>query len=145
MYIYKFYNKMYAIKYEYAVRYDINLNFLTKEKVLDLLYLIRDSKNYFHTDWTKIPVVITTPEAPFLVKYIDDNFCAQFGYSISDLKDKDIITIRENDKTTPLRIVNKTKNGKLVEHDFDIFDIMSSNGTLQCRIGLSKNIKPYFN
>lgn len=136
---------MYAIKYPYAVQYDIDLNLLTREKVLEILNIIKDSHNCFYTDWTKIPTVITTPERPFLVKYIDDNFCCKLGYNINDLKDKDIKSIREHDKTTATKIVNKTKKGQLVEHDFDIFDIMSSNGTVQCKIGLSKQIKPYFN
>lgn len=136
---------MYAIKYPYAVQYDIDLNALTREKVLEILNIIKDSHNFFHTDWTKIPTVITTPEAPFLVKYIDENFYGKLGYHLNDLKDKDIKSIREHEKTTVTKIVNKTKKGQLVEHDFDIFDIMSSDGTLQCKIGLSKDIKPYFN
>ena len=77
---------------------DLDLNALTREKVLEVVIMIKDSYNCSYTDWTKIPTVITTPEAPFLVKYIDDNFCGKLGYNINDLKDKDIKSIREHEE-----------------------------------------------
>lgn len=84
---------------------------------------------------SKIPVVITEPEYPFRIIYINEAWKDLSGYSIEELYQRSIYYIRIM-KLNNL-IINKKKNGILFEHEFEVTDIPSLN----LKIGITKKVK----
>ena len=84
---------------------------------------------------SKIPVVITEPEYPFRIIYINEAWKELSGYSMEELYQRSIYYVRVM-KLNDL-IINKKKNGILFEHEFEVTDIPSLN----LKIGITKKIK----
>ena len=129
----------YKIKYEYLIKW-------IERKVEENKHLFNDSETI---KVEEIPIVITTFTKPHKVLYIDINFIDSFGYTLEDLFGKDIKNIRDLEKSDGTMIVNKKKNGQLVNHRFEIFDfdqrdeIFDVDTEYNCKIGLSHMITPH--